>query len=229
MLALDECFDRLLRALDRNRIADDTILVFTSDHGDMMHSQGLTTKLHPWDESIRVPFLVRYPRKLGRHQKHLRTPFNSPDIMPTLLRLAGIRVPDSVQGRDGFQEGRGEMSALISLPVPITEARRWGFAEYRGLRTEHHTYVRSIHGPWLLYDNQKDPYQMHNLCNKAEQKALQQRLDRLLDARLREVHDDFLPAADYVKKAGVGHYREVVTPVGHTRSPWGDWESTLKS
>jgi hypothetical protein len=113
--------------------------------------------------------------------------------------------------------------------VPITEARRWGFAEYRGLRTVRHTYVRSIHGPWLLYDNQKDPYQMHNLCGKAEQKALQRRLDRLLDARLRDVHDDFLPAADYVKKAGVGHYREVVTPAGHTRSPWSDWESTLKS
>ena len=56
-----------------------------------------------------------------------------------------------------------DAAALISLPVPITEARRYGFAEYRGLRTERYTYVRSIHGPWLLYDNQADPYQMHNV------------------------------------------------------------------
>jgi len=229
MAALDDCFARLLGTLDRAGIADDTIVVFTSDHGDMMHSQGLTTKLHPWDESIRVPFLVRYPGKLGSKGRHIRTPFNSPDIMPTLLRLANLPVPDSVQGRDGFGKTSGEQAALISLPVPITEARRWGFAEYRGVRTERHTYVRSIQGPWLLYDNQTDPYQMHNLCGQAAHKDLQQRLDRMLDARLREVHDDFLPAADYIKRAGVGHYKEVISPVGHCKSPWGDWESTLKA
>jgi arylsulfatase A-like enzyme len=201
----------------------------TSDHGDMMHSQGLTTKLHPWDESIRVPFLIRYPRKLGRKGRRIRTPFNSPDIMPTLLRLADLRVPDSVQGRDGFAKAPADHAALISLPVPISEARRWGFDAYRGLRTERHTYVRSIHGPWLLYDNQTDPYQMHNLCGKPEHKALQQSLDRMLDARLRAVKDDFLPPAEYIKRSDVGHYREVTANVGHVRSPWGDWESTLKN
>src|SRR5215472_12225688 len=69
MAALDACFGRLLNALDRARIAEDTIVVFTSDHGDMMLSQGLTTKLHPWDESIRVPFLLRYPQKLGMKRR----------------------------------------------------------------------------------------------------------------------------------------------------------------
>ena len=193
-----------------------------------MHSQGLTTNSIR-DESIRVPFLVRYPRMLGRRGRRIRTPFNSPDIMPTLLRLADLRVPDSVQGRDGFRAPGSERGTLISLPVPISEARRWGFAEYRGLRTERHTYVRSIRGPWLLYDNETDPYQMHNLCGQAAHKALERRLDSLLDARLREVHDDFLPAAEYVKRAGVGHYREVNANVGHVRSPWGDWESTLQN
>ncbi|MEO6058338.1 MAG: sulfatase, partial [Gemmatimonadales bacterium] len=66
MAAVDTCLDQLLTSLDRASIADDTIVVFTSDHGDMMLSQGLTTKQYPWDESIRVPFLVRYPRKFGR-------------------------------------------------------------------------------------------------------------------------------------------------------------------
>lgn len=226
MLALDECFDRLLKTLDRNRISDDTIVVFTSDHGDMMWSQGLSTKLYPWDESIRVPFLLRYPRKFGHTARRIRKPLNAPDIMPTLLKLAGLRVPDSVQGHDAF-EGSRPGSALLSLPVPVWEARRYGFAEYRGLRSERYTYVRSIHGPWLLYDNQRDPYQMHNLCGKAEHAGLQRQLDNSLTARLREVHDDFLPAAAYIEKIGVGHYKEVTMPVGHTRSPWGDWESTL--
>lgn len=234
MAALDECFGRLLATLDRARIADDTIVVFTSDHGDMMQSQGLTTKLHPWDESIRVPLLVRYPRKFGLKRRRVATPLNSPDIFPTLLGLAGIPVPDSVEGighsaamtspppRDG---GR---AALLSLPVPITEARRYGFAEYRGLRDTRYTYVRSIRGPWLLYDNHSDPYQMRNLIGKPEARALQSRLDHTLDAELKRRKDDFLPAAEYVRRAGLGHYREVNVKVGRHPSPWGDWDSTLE-
>jgi arylsulfatase A-like enzyme len=233
MAALDDCFARLLNTLDRAKITDDTVVVFTSDHGDMMLSQGLTTKLYPWDESIRVPLLLRYPRKLGRKGRRITMPFNSPDIMPTLLGLCGLPIPDGVQGTDysalaaGGHKPAADTGAFINLPVPITEARRYGFAEYRGLRTETHTYVRSIHGPWLLYDNERDPYQMHNLCGRAEHKQLQSRLDRALDARLRSLKDDFLPASEYVKRANVGHYREVNAKVGHVRSPWGDWESTL--
>jgi arylsulfatase A-like enzyme len=234
MAALDNCFDRLLASLDRARIAEDTIVVFTSDHGDMMLSQGLTTKLYPWDESIRVPFLVRYPRKLGAKGRKLKTPLNSPDIFPTLLGLAGIRIPDSVEGIDhskimtGGTESAAERGTLLNLPVPITEARRHGFAEYRGLRTQRHTYVRSIKGPWLLYDNQTDPYQMRNLMGKRQAKQLQTRLDRELDAELKRRKDDFLPAAEYISRAGVGHYNEVNTKIGIHPSPWGDWDSTLK-
>ena len=58
MSALDDCLGRLFETLDRAGAAEDTLVVFTSDHGDMMLSQGLTTKLYPWDESIRVPLLI---------------------------------------------------------------------------------------------------------------------------------------------------------------------------
>ena len=229
MAALDQCFDHLLTSLDRTGIADDTIVVFTSDHGDMMLSQGLTTKLYPWDESLRVPFLIRYPRKLGNKGSRIRTPLNSPDIFPTLLGLAGLRIPDSVEGIDHSprsQRKNEDRAALITLAVPITEARRYGFAEYRGLRTPRHTYVRSIRGPWLLYDNQTDPYQMHNLIGKPEARKLQASLDHGLDAELRKRKDDFLPAAEYIRRSGLGHYREVNVKVGSHSSPWGDWNST---
>jgi arylsulfatase A-like enzyme len=231
MAALDECFSRLLATLDRAKIAEDTIVVFTSDHGDMMLSQGLTTKLHPWDESIRVPFLVRYPRKLGKKGRKLQTPLNSPDIFPTLMGLCGLPTPSTVEGIDhsrimtGQPEPTAERGTLLSLPVPITEARKYGFAEYRGLRTQRHTYVRSIHGPWLLYDNQTDPYQMNNLIGKS--RSLQSTLDRELDAELKRRKDDFLPAAEYLRRAGLSHYREANVPVGRHPSPWGDWDSTF--
>lgn len=220
MDAVDECIGRILRAIEKTGAAEDTIVVFTSDHGDMMLSQGLTTKLHPWDESIRVPLLVRYPRKLTH--RRVPTPINSPDLMPTLLGLCGLAIPSLVEGSDFFIHPAE--AAFINLPVPITEARRYGFAEYRGLRTERYTYVRSIHGPWLLYDNERDPFQMHNLCEKDNE--LRSRLDRELDATLRRRKDEFLPAAEYVRRAGLGHYQEVNVPVGRHPSPWGDWDST---
>jgi hypothetical protein len=69
---------------------------------------------------------------------------------------------------------------------------------------------------------------MRNLAGRAEAKDLQAWLDRELDARLKQRKDDFLPAAEYVRRAGVGHYREVNMQVGRHRSPWGDWHSTLR-
>lgn len=233
MAALDDCLAKLLTTLERLNLADDTIVVFTSDHGDMMLSQGLTTKLYPWDESVRIPFLLRYPRRFGRAGKRVETPLSMPDIMPTLLSIAGLKAPEAVQGSDlsrvvkGAQSDNPNAAAFLNLAVPITEARRYGIAEYRGLRNGQYTYVRSIHGPWLLYDNRKDPYQMHNLCNQKASAEIQAGMERELDKRLRLLKDDFLPAKEYVQRAGLGHYREVNVPVGHVKSPWGDWESTL--
>lgn len=227
MAALDDCFGRLLANLERNGMARDTIVVFTSDHGDMMLSQGLTTKLYPWDESIRIPLLVRYPRRFGAQGRRVSTPVNMPDLMPTLLGLAGVGVPDDVQGRDCFGVGKQPASALIGLPVPITEARRYGFAAYRGVHSERYTYVRSVDGPWLLYDNRKDPYQKKNLIASSAHAVVRSTLERELRGHLQRTGDEFLPALTYLKRAGLQHYKEANVAVGHTRSPWGDWESTL--
>ena len=230
MAALDDCIARLRDAVDASGQAGDTLFVFTSDHGDMLQSQGLHHKQQPWDESLRVPFLVRYPRLLGRRRRRSSTPIDAPDIMPTLLGLAGLPVPESVQGRNfapliaGREKDQPDAAALLNLPVSFSVVRRQGFAEYRGLRTPRYTYVRSIHGPWLLYDNHSDPYQMRNLV--AAQPALRSRMDRQLDALLKKAGDDFLPGASYAERARASHYREVNAPVGHVESPWHDWRST---
>lgn len=231
--ALDDCFEQLLDTLEATGSAEDTIVVFTSDHGDMMQSQGLSTKLHPWEESIRIPLLIRYPRKFGRTGQRSASLISLPDLMPTLLGLSGIPVPSGVQGTDyssstpTTRTAAPISSAFLSLPVPITEARIAGFAEYRGIRSLQYTYVRSIYGPWLLYDNQRDPYQMHNLCGRPEAKAIQARLDIELSTWLKTLNDQFLPGTDYLRRDHLSHYLETEFPISHVRSPWGDWESTL--
>ncbi|MDZ4796697.1 MAG: sulfatase [Bryobacteraceae bacterium] len=232
MAAIDDCVGQLRDAVRAAGQEDDTVFIFTSDHGDMLESQGLHHKQQPWDESLRVPFLIRYPRLLGRKRRESITPIDAPDIMPTLLGLAGLPVPESAQGTNyaplvaGKVKDAAEPSALLNLPASFSVVRRQGFAEYRGVRTPRYTYVRSIHGPWLLYDNQTDPYQMKNLV--ALNPELRSRMDRKLDAMLKKAGDEFLPGVSYVERAKATHYREFNAQVGHVKSPWGDWESTLK-
>ena len=166
--ALDACVGDLLGAIEKSGLADNTIFVFTSDHGDMLGSQGMSRKQKPWDESIMVPFLVRYPAGLGSKPRTIDMPINTPDIMPTLLGLSGIGVPKGVEGQD-FSDvlaGRSKPAndaALITCPSPFGEWHRGQGREYRGVRTRRYTYVRDLKGPWLLYDNRADPFQLNNL------------------------------------------------------------------
>ena len=204
--ALDDCIGHLLQTLDETGIADETLFVFTSDHGDMLYSHGGQKKQQPWDESIRVPFLLRYPAAFGRTGRTIDTPINTPDIMPTLLGLCGLKVPDTVEGKDfsAFLQGRADApdtAALISCPSPFGQwTRKRGGREYRGVRTARYTYVRDLDGPWLLYDNITDPYQQHNLCNQPAYAALQEQLEKVLARKLAETHDDFRSGWDYIKQ-----------------------------
>ena len=62
--------------------------------------------------------------------------------------------------------------------------------------------MRDLNGPWLLYDNEKDPYQLDNRVNKPEYAELQKKLDDILSQKLKETKDEFLPGAEYIKKWG---------------------------
>lgn len=80
--------------------------------------------------------------------------------------------------------------------------RRNGGREYRGLRTAHHTYVRDLNGPWLLFDNDADPYQQNNLVDQPTHAALQTELDAQLLRKLKANGDAFLPVAEYIRQRG---------------------------
>lgn len=204
--ALDDCTGDLLKTIDELGIAEDTIFVYTSDHGDMLGSQGQQRKQRPWDESIRVPFLLRYPRALGESGREMTFPINSPDIMPTMLSFCGVDIPETVEGRD--RSGRiitnddgGEVAALLSCHSPFGEwTRKNGGREFRGVRTVRYTYTRTLDGPWLLFDNEQDPEQLDNLCNKPEHADLQAHLETLLQRELDHANDEFLPGEEYIKQ-----------------------------
>jgi len=206
--ALDDCMGNIVEAIDKAGIKDNTILVFTSDHGDMLYSHGHRNKQRPWDESARVPFLIRYPAKLGNKGRNIDMPFGSTDIMPTLLSLCDLNIPKSVEGVDYSRVLAGKVkapdnAALIECPSPFGQWLRInGGKEYRGIRTKRYTYVRDLDGPWLLYDNQKDPYQQNNLANSPQTASLQENLDAKLTAKLKQRGDEFKHGSEYIRKWG---------------------------
>ena len=205
--ALDDCLAQILQTLEEQHLAQDTLVLFTSDHGDMLGSQGHQKKQRPWEESIRVPFLLRYPARFGHQGRSVEAPIDAPDVMPTLLGLAGLPVPATVEGCDftGYLEGGSDPTGgavVLSCPHPFGQFTRadHGGVEYRGLRTGRHTYVRTRTGPWLLYDNLEDPYQLHNLVHHPEHQPLGQKLDEELSRRLNRQNDTFQAGEDYLQQ-----------------------------
>ena len=204
--ALDDCVGALLDTLEETGLAQNTIFVFTSDHGDMLGSQGTERKQKPWEESIRVPFLLRCTGVAARATDAL---INSPDLMPTLLGLCDIPVPASVEGLDFSSHIRkgapdpADGAALLACYHPFGEwSRQSGGREFRGLRTRRHTYTRTLDGPWQLFDNQEDPWQQRNLVDDPASRAIRDQLDERLDAMLEQRGDKFLHGDEYIRQWG---------------------------
>ena len=206
--ALDDCVGELRRTLQEAGLAENTLLVFTADHGDMLGSQGAYKKQRPYDESIRVPLLIHWPKGLGLKARQLDAPINSEDLMPTLLGLCGVPIPNTIEGLDysGYIRGGknpGDGATVILCPVVFGEwVRQLGGKEFRGVRITRYTYVRDLKGAWLLYDNRTDPYQTDNVANQPKYSKLQGRLEATLARKLKERHDDFLPGEAYTEKWG---------------------------
>ncbi len=206
--ALDDCMESLLTALRESGLERNTLLIFSADHGDMLGSHGGRNKQQPYDESIRVPLLLHWPAGLAAGGRKLDAPISSEDLMPTILGLCRVRIPQTVEGLDysGYLRGGKNPSdgaALISCVAPFGQwVRRIGGREFRGIRTLRYTYVRDLTGPWLLFDDVKDPGQMHDLVGTPGSGALQRKLDAILDRKLAQAHDQFLPAQEYISKWG---------------------------
>jgi arylsulfatase A-like enzyme len=201
--ALDRCMGDLLKTLAETGLATNTILVFTSDHGEMLGSHGVAprTKQVAWSESAQVPFLMRLP---GLGARTVNTPLSTPDILPTLLDLAGVAIPGSIEGESLaslIRSGRQADRAALYMGVAPWVARPFA-REYRAIRTSRYTYVRSLEGPWMLFDDEKDPEQMNNLVGSPQSATLVRELEDRLQAQFKRIGDDFRPGKDYIAEWG---------------------------
>jgi len=207
--AIDDQVGRLLSVLKETGADHNTLILFTSDHGDMLGNHGLRRKRKPHDESARVPGILRWPARVPAAQR-VDTLFSHVDMAPTLLALAGQPIPDSMQGTDLSRVALGETTVgpaavLLQLFVPYTPdgvLKPW-----RGLVTAQHTYARYEDSPWVLFDHQADPHQLTNLATHPASAALQEKLDAQLTALMEKNADAWtFNSPDFVEE-GARLYR----------------------
>ena len=200
---VDDNLGRLMQFLNMSGIADNTIVVFTSDHGEMHGSHGRINKMVPYAEAMNIPLIIRWPAKIKAGQKSdaLYTPM---DHLPTLCSLVGINIPGEIDGIDlsNVLLGRGSSNRDEILIANYTS--NWDFfqsgtqwPEWRGVKTKRYTYCKWLSGEEELYDNLKDPYQMKNLVLGQKDSLTLNRLRRCLKDLLAEAHDEFLPGTAY--------------------------------
>ena len=191
---LDWNVGRLLDEVDALGIREDTIFVFTSDHGEMFGAHGRRAKNIFYDEAVRVPFLLRFPGqvKMGFTSDVC---LNTPDIMPTILSLMGLDFPAEVEGMDLShivygQEGI-EPDAALMQGMGATAIFEDGH-EWRALRSKQYTYaIYRIDGKEYLFDNLADPYQTNNLVNSPGHQPILVRLRQHLQQRMVDLNDTF--------------------------------------
>ena len=187
LLGVDENVGRVLDFLDQNGLAENTIVVYTSDNGMFMGEHGFYDKRLMLEPSIRVPTLVRWPKRIEPGRVDDAHMVLNIDVAPTLLDLAGVAPPDWMQGRswkpllEGKKADWRQDFLYEWYEYPAVHCAR----KHRGVRTERWKLIHFWEQPeeWALYDLEEDPDEMVNLAGRSEHARLvaelKQRIVRL--------------------------------------------------
>lgn len=204
--SVDDNVGRLLDYLDEEGLAEDTIVIYTSDQGFFLGDHGWYDKRFMYEESLRMPFVIRYPRKIaaGSFSKHMVL---NVDFAPLFLHYAGVGVPDSMQGTSfhsivegGNPEG-WRTSMYYRYWMHLSEHKV--YAHY-GIRTEQYKLIyyyadalgtlgsedESKTPEWELFDLKKDPYEMINVYNDPDYERVAAVLEKELHRLQEEVGDE---------------------------------------
>jgi len=191
--SVDDNVGRILQYLDAENIADNTIVVYTSDQGFFLGEHGWFDKRFMYEESLRMPFLVRYPNMTGPGNSDTDIVINE-DFAPTFLDAAGVSIPSDMQGRSLTSLLRGR------TPSDWRDAMYYHYYEYPashmvrrhyGIRTKRYKLIHFYHDidAWELYDLRKDPRELNNVYGNAAYTPVVTELKGRLK-QLQEYYDD---------------------------------------
>lgn len=214
--AVDHEIGRLLEALEEKGMSEDTLVVFLSDHGGQLGEHGLYHAQQPFDESTRIPLIVRYPRKIPAGTES-EVMLSIVDVMPSILTLTSVGIPPEVSGRDlssaflariGPEPESVYLQEILGIgPQNIYQTFAW-----RGVRTRTHLYAEDLGGAWLLYDLERDPHCLDNLIGRRETRKLQTKLYDLLRRWYADLDEQFeTPLAHLAELGEEERMREILT------------------
>ncbi|NDV61496.1 sulfatase [Puniceicoccales bacterium CK1056] len=197
--AVDDCIGQVISAIDNSGLKENTIIIVTSDHGWNMGEKDYLFKNSPWEESTRVPFIVRAPG-VAKAGGVAGQPISLIDLYPTLVDLCGLegdtRKNDEGAPLDGFSvrpfledpacgEWEGPEAAISMIWAGLQGDDKWNpDRQHWSLRTERWRYIRYNNGDEELYDHNNDPYEWNNLATLPEHEDLKKSLhEKMLSLR----------------------------------------------
>ncbi len=220
---VDHNVGRLLNWLDAQGIADDTMVIFLSDHGDMLGQHGYYCGLKrtPYKGAMQVPFIVRYPRRFAAGRVATGLIDVAVDTMPTLLETCGLSIPDEVQGISYLPQLDGSAETTReAVMYEIMKSTDGGPGDYtpvpeRGIRTRDWLYVRQPTRRKFLFDLRNDPDEMTNLVEDSRHTARMDAFDRVIAGHMERTGDDWqlerpFPPPDFLTHAEADAYLENV-------------------
>jgi arylsulfatase A-like enzyme len=206
--SIDEVFGHLMESLERLGRVDDTIVVFTSDHGEMFGAHGRRAKNIFYEEACRIPMLMRWPGRIPPATRS-DTCLATVDLMPTLCALMGLDAPGDVEGMDlsraALAKGGPEPEAAFMEICGATAAWEDGH-EWRALRDKQFTYaVYRVDGREFLFDNLADPWQTRNLSATPDHADVMARFRAMLKRKMESLNDTFAACTWYRDHWTDGH------------------------
>ena len=201
--SVDDNIGRFLDFLDKNGLAENTIVIYTSDQGFFLGEHNFFDKRFMYEESLRMPFLIRWPSKIkaGSISKGM---ILNVDFAPMMLAAAGAKVPADMQGRSfvPLLEGKAPKDWRRSMYYRYYHPGHHNVAAHYGVRTDRYKLIFfNKLNQWELYDLQKDPIEMKNVYSDPAYQKIVEQLKKELERLRKELKDndqfaDKLPVDD---------------------------------
>ncbi len=182
---IDDNVGRLLEYLEKNGLAKNTIVVFTSDHGDLMGEHNRHNKGVPYETSAKIPFIIRYPGKIPAG-KVISKAYTNVDFTPTILGLAGVPQINGTQGLD-------DSKTFLSKPKKVEDGRivyysNSGSAWVAAVNNRYKLVLSQKDEPWF-FDLKRDPDELINFNNDPEYASLADKFQSELIRQMKQFND----------------------------------------
>ncbi|WP_029489344.1 sulfatase-like hydrolase/transferase [Ochrovirga pacifica] len=179
---IDDRIGDILKTLDKLQISDNTILIFTSDHGDMFYEHGRMNKSVPYDAAMKVPFVIRYPKKI-KAQKIIETVQNNVDFVPTMLGIMNIQTSVAFDGDNNASDFLSK-EAHVNRPNYIHVSS----ASNSWVALVNKKYKLILHKQYTptLFDLDKDPHETTNVFNTKGYQKISEKLKDILIKRMKK-------------------------------------------